>query len=171
MPGVRVSETQCSLEKFSGWSQCFLSWQSQRAVPQWKVLDSSSVPVWENTHPTLSLLRHWCSMWKIKSVAHGALSPPSPYSNINMYDSVWWGRERLGEIEEKQRKGENHCFLWPNSVDCIVLARSTVLFDLGQNIVYATWHGEKPRKRTDKIHNDGLVSYLFAGRSESESVL
>lgn len=109
MPGVCVSETQCSPEKFRGWSQCFLSWQSQRAFPQWKVLDSSSAPVWENTHPTLSLLRHWCSMWKIKSVAHSALSPPSLYSNINMYDRVWWGRERLGEIgiAKEGRKGES----------------------------------------------------------------
>lgn len=86
----------------------FLILTKSLAVPQWTVLDSSSAPVWENTHPTLSLPRHWCSVWKIKTVAHSALSPPSLNSNINMYDRVWWGREELGEIGKAmtERKGK-----------------------------------------------------------------
>lgn len=120
VPGAHVSETQCSLWKFSGWSQCFLSWRSQFTAPQWKVLDSSSALVWKNTHPTLSLLRHWCSMWKIKSVAHSSLSPPSPYSNINMYDRVWWRWERLREIEnsEARKRRIQKKMQWETLVQC-----------------------------------------------------
>lgn len=71
-------------------------------APPWKVLsvlDSSGALVWGNANPALSLLRHWCSMWKIKSVAHSFPPPPSPHTHISVYD-----REQFRVYRERERE-------------------------------------------------------------------
>lgn len=81
------------------------------------MLDSLVALVWDNINPVLSLLRHWCSVWKIKSVAH--CFPPSrnPRTVINMNDSeqlrVYWERRECGGKRTNKRYILNSSVLQP----------------------------------------------------------